>query len=42
MKHKAAFTLVLIATVALVVWFAPGAAETVESLVFELLMALGY
>ena len=30
------------ATVALLVWFVPGAAETVENLVFGLLMAVMY
>ena len=42
MKQKATLTLVLMAIVALGVWFVPGTAETVEGLVFDLLMALGY
>ena len=42
MKQKATFTLVLMAIVALVVWFVPRAAETVEGVVFDLLLAIGY
>jgi hypothetical protein len=42
MKQKATLTLVLMAIVALVVWFAPGTAATVEGVVLDLLMAIGY
>ena len=34
--------LACMATVALLVWFVPGAAETVEDLVFSLLMVVMY
>ena len=42
MKQKAAFALALMTIVALVVWFVPGAAETVEGLVFDALNAILY
>jgi hypothetical protein len=42
MRQKIAFALALMTIVALVVWFVPGAAETVEGLIFDSLNALLY